>query len=129
MNLTKFLAALLLVFPLQAVSDESISDRLKKLPPEEWVYQALTVVDVAQTMRALDHPCGCYYETNPLYGKNPSDFQIVATTLAFSAAHAYLVLRMVETNQPKWLIKTVTYTSIAVRAGVVYHNFQIGIRF
>lgn len=129
MKLKNFLVALLLLLPLQSIADESIADRLKKLPPEEWVYQALTVVDVAQTMRALDHPCQCYYEQNPLFGKNPSDFQIVATTLAFNAAHAYLVLRMVETNQPKWLIKTVTYTSIAVRAGVVYHNFQIGIRF
>lgn len=121
------MAVLLLITPL--ASAETVTERLKKLPPEMWVYQALTVVDVAQTMRALDHPCECYYEANPLYGKNPSDFQLVTTTLAFNAAHAYLVLRMVETGQPEWLIKTVTYGSIAVRAGVVYHNFHIGIRF
>lgn len=125
----KILGLLLLLFSFNVSAEETIADRLKKLPPEEWVYQALTVVDVAQTMRALDHPCQCYYEQNPLFGKNPSDFQIIATTLAFNAAHAYLVLRMVETGQPDWLIKTVTYTSIAVRAGVVYHNFHIGIRF
>jgi len=122
------LMAVLLLTTLSAEA-ETITERLKKLPPEMWVYQALTVVDVAQTMSALDDPCKCYYEQNSLYGKNPSDFQIVATTLAFNAAHAYLVLRMVETGQPEWLIKTVTYGSIAVRAGVVYHNFSIGIRF
>ena len=125
----KRILALLLILFAAPISAETVTERLKKLPPEMWVYQALTAVDVAQTMRALDHPCGCYYEANPLYGKNPSDFQIVATTLAFNAAHAYLVLRMVETGQPEWLIKTVTYGSIAVRAGVVYHNFSIGIRF
>jgi len=127
--MNKILLIIILSLASLSTEAETITERLKKLPPEEWVYQALTVVDVAQTMRALDHPCGCYYEANPLYGKNPSDFQIVATTLAFNAAHAYLVLRMVETDQPEWLIKTVTYGSIAVRAGVVYHNFSIGIRF
>jgi hypothetical protein len=127
--MNKILLIIILSLASLSTEAETITERLKKLPPEEWVYQALTVVDVAQTMRALDHPCGCYYEANPLYGKNPSDFQIVATTLAFNAAHAYLVLRMVETGQPEWLIKTVTYGSIAVRAGVVYHNFSIGIRF
>ncbi len=125
----KIALMVVLLLTTLSVEAETITERLKKLPPEEWVYQALTVVDVAQTMRALDHPCGCYYEANPLYGKNPSDFQIIATTLAFNAAHAYIVLRMVETDQPEWLIKAVTYTSIAVRAGIVYHNFQIGIRF
>lgn len=124
----KLLTIVLLLFTLP-VSAETITERLKKLPPSEWVYQALTVVDVAQTMRALDDPCKCYREQNPIFGKNPSDFQLVATSLAFNAAHAYLVLRMVETDQPEWLIKTVTYGSIAVRAGVVYHNFHIGIRF
>ena len=125
----KRILALLLILFAAPISAETVTERLKKLPPEMWVYQALTAVDVAQTMRALDHPCECYYEANPLYGKNPSDFQLVATTLAFNAAHAYLVLRMIETGQPEWLIKTVTYGSIAVRAGVVYHNFSIGIRF
>lgn len=125
----KRIVALLLILFATPISAETVAERLKKLPPEMWVYQALTAVDVAQTMRALDHPCECYYEANPLYGKNPSDFQLVATTLAFNAAHAYLVLRMVETGQPEWLIKTITYGSIAVRAGVVYHNFHIGIRF
>ena len=127
--MNKILLIIILSLVSLSTEAETITERLKKLPPEEWVYQALTVVDVAQTMRALDHPCGCYYEANSLYGKNPSDFQLVATSLAFNAAHAYLVLRMVETGQPEWLIKTVTYTSIAVRAGVVYHNFSIGIRF
>ena len=127
--MNKILLIIILSLVSLSTEAETITERLKKLPPEEWVYQALTVVDVAQTMRALDHPCGCYYEQNSLYGKNPSDFQLVATSLAFNAAHAYLVLRMVETGQPEWLIKTVTYGSIAVRAGVVYHNFSIGIRF
>lgn len=125
----KKLVSLVLLLLASPVSAQSVADRIKLIPPEEWVYQALTVVDVVQTMKALDDPCDCFREANPLYGSNPSDFQLVATTLAFNAVHAYVVLRMVESDTPDWIVKTLIYSSIVVRSGVIYHNFKIGVRF
>jgi len=134
MSLFKFVPILLLTalasFPaLGESNDKTLADKLRMLPPEEWVYQGLAVLDMAQTMSALDDKCGCYKESNLFLGKNPSDLELVAWTAATGVLHGYITYKLIENDYPDWVIKTWTYTSIVVRAGVVYHNFSVGVKF
>ena len=86
-------------------------------------YVATTYIDIKQTEYALDHPCACYLEGNPIYGSHtPSISNIVLINVASSAFLYYTIGK--ETTDRK--TRNTLWLTNAVKFGVVYNNHMIG---
>ena len=85
-------------------------------------YNALTYIDYSQTKRALSHPCGCYVESNPIFGKDPHpDKLAIANVLASAYLYRYLGKQDPDGGLPAlWIVS-------GMRVGVIIHNDQVGI--
>lgn len=87
-----------------------------------FTYSAITYIDVQQTRWALDHPCQCYYEANPIFGKDPHKDKLYLIS-ALSTAAVYSAIGYEAPNaalKPLWILN-------AVRFGVVVHNNSVGV--
>jgi len=85
-------------------------------------YNLVSYVDYQQTIAALKHPCGCYRESNPLFGKYPSKDKLMLT----QAAVAGIIYYSIGKNPEGRLNRTMMY-GIAVRSYIVYHNNEVGL--
>ena len=90
------------------------------VPPSEYVYQALNLADMGETLDCR-HIAGCY-EANPLLGKHPSDGKVIGFKLGggvihFLAAHALRHDAKAE--------RVFEFVSIAVQGGVVAANVRM----
>lgn len=84
------------------------------------IYSGVVILDAAQSYSAMQDPCQCYREANPLFGDRISDGEAVAGAL-FSMGIMYW---MIEEDSPEWLLWSVT----AGRAAVVVNNHMVGAR-
>lgn len=87
----------------------------------EAAYQALSVVDVAQTVTCLKRDI-CE-ETNPLFGSNPKAWKLVAAKLAVGTFHYAIVDRLAD-QDPKLALR-VAQVSVALQGGVVMLNARV----
>ena len=119
MNLSfKVLLLTLFLFPVSAFADyEDWETERKAL---FWTYTTIAAVDYMQTSSALKDPCSCYYEANPLLGRNPSDEKLLGVTLLSTAAMYYWLDNSKDLTFPK--------IATAIRLGVIVHNHNLGIR-
>ena len=85
-------------------------------------YQTFSWIDYAQTEYALTHPCDCYWEANPIYGRNPHPDKILLGNVLAAAAVYWDVGRKPE-NKRLWVLQAAAVSRVAV----VYHNDSIGI--
>ena len=105
---------------------ETLNDRIKGLPKEEYAWQALHLVDVIQTYKIASQP-DRYYENNPILGRHPSKTDVIVWGVATSVLHAGLIMYMQEQDVDPRFIKFVQYVSITHKGIVVYKNFKIGL--
>ena len=92
------------------------------LPDLEYVWQALNIVDAAQTIHCVRTIDGCY-EANPLLGKHPSTGKIIAFKAANGVGHL-LVTRYLQKHKPH-LVKKWEIISIGIQGTVVVANLRV----
>jgi len=85
-------------------------------------YQTTAWMDYKQTEWALTHPCDCFYEQNPIYGKYPHPDKILLGNVLAAAAVYWDVGRTPENKRLKVLQGVTLF-----RAAVVVHNDSVGI--
>lgn len=115
---TLFIAALLLSAPLAHAENWSDADTYR-----EATYLTLHAADWAQTRWILRHKEQGFYEANPMVGKHPHSDKLDEIAVATAFAHVYVASVL-----PKGFRKNFQYFSIGVKAGLIAHNFQLGIK-
>ena len=88
----------------------------------EIAYQALNVIDAAQTIYCLEKVKGCY-ESNPLWGKNPSAKTVVLAKLGFGLTQYYL-WNQVRKKNPRMALRA-AQVSVALQGAVVGLNARM----
>ena len=98
------------------------NDWTKKEKVSFAAYNTLTYMDYSQTKRALSHPCGCYVEANPIFGKDPHpDRLAIANVLASAYLYRYMGKQDPDGGLPAlWIVS-------GMRIGVIIHNDKVGI--
>ena len=89
----------------------------------ELLYQVALYVDYKQTREISKSEL--YYEKNPLLGEHPSASRTRNYFIAAGLAHAGITALLPQ-GKYRTLWQGIT---LSVEAGVVYSNYQIGIRF
>lgn len=104
----------------EAAPGQAMRKTWKDVRDLEYIYQALNVVDVIQTVTCLE--AGRCHETNPTFGRNPHRTKLVASKMVFGALH-YAMTRYLLKNHnemvDEWMIG-----SIVLQGGVVMWNMQ-----
>ena len=111
------ITAAALLLPVAAHAKEPTWEEVRHW---ELAYQALNIVDTAQTLDFLDR--GVAHEANPLIGRNPKPLKLIAIKALGGAAH-YLLVREVYRHDPK-TAKWVAIASVALQGGVVAANLR-----
>lgn len=88
----------------------------------EAVYLALNVIDTAQTINCLNRDL-CE-EGNPLVGRNPSTFKLIAVKAALAGAHL-IVFDHLNARNPKAALRW-AQIGVATQGGVVLLNLRMG---
>jgi hypothetical protein len=95
-------------------------------PAHDWehAYWALSAIDAAETITCLQqHRCE---EGNPIFGKHPSAFKLIAGKLAIGALHAVVFEKIYDRN-PRSALRYAQF-SVGLQAGVVGFNARIWIK-
>lgn len=85
-------------------------------------YGTVAYIDHRQTRLALNDPCNCYTEANPLYGSNPHKDKSIAINLAAAGLIYWAVGSFPEDELNPYLLG-----ATLGRTAVVIHNDSIGI--
>jgi hypothetical protein len=88
----------------------------------ETVFLALSAVDLGQTVYCLDKVKGCE-EANPIFGKHPKAWQLIAAKVAFGGLHFVLVDRLADKN-PKAALR-VAQVSVVLQGTIVGLNARV----
>jgi hypothetical protein len=110
-------AAALIAAPVEA---QSLGDRLRALPREEPVFQALNLADAVTTIDALHHGAS---ERNPFLGKHPSDEAVIGQTVAIGVIHAAGTM-FLQDHAPRF-VKLWEIFSIGIKGGAVVNNLVV----
>ena len=102
---------------------DTLEEIFSGLPKEEWVWQSLHAIDMAQTIRIAKNP-DKFQELNPLLGKHPSTAEVVAFGVASSLGHAYLAYKLKEAGLP---VKVFEYVTIGYKGITIKKNFDAGL--
>ena len=113
---------LFLLCPVISKAD-TLEEIFSGLPKEEWVWQSLHAIDMAQTIRIAKNP-DKFQELNPLLGKHPSTSEVVAFAVATSVSHAYLVYKLQEAGLP---VKVFEYITIGYKGITIKKNIDAGL--
>jgi hypothetical protein len=105
-------AALCVSSPVMA---ESTRDTANKW---EAAYLTLSAIDTAQTVSCLNR--GLCDEANPLFGKHPTTFKLIAAKVAMGAVH-FAVFRYINGHNPKAALR-MAQISAGLQGGVVLLN-------
>jgi hypothetical protein len=85
-------------------------------------YGTVAYIDHRQTRIALDDPCNCYTEVNPLYGRHPHRDKSIAINLAVMGVIYWGVGSLPEDKINPYLLG-----ATLGRTAVVIHNDSVGI--
>lgn len=101
-----------------------------ELSETELTWQALHVMDVAQTLSAARDPC--YEEdawlTRRLIGAQPETGEVLLWGVGTSLAHAWISNTLEDRGAPRWLQKTWSYATITSSGFAVASNHAEGVR-
>ena len=90
-----------------------------------WTYNTAVLLDLAQTNSALNDPCNCYQESNPVYGNDPDVNVIVGLNLVSSI----IMYKMLDNTHLTPFDRKALWTVNVIRLGVVAHNRSLGVSF
>ena len=97
---------------------------------DEWAWQALHVVDIAQTLNAASDPC--YVEsawlTQQMIGEQPKHGEVLAWGVGTAVIHMLVSRALESRGAPTWLQRTWSVTTIAHTAYAVTNNYHEGVR-
>ena len=88
------------------------------------LYSTLSYIDYSQTKYALNDPCECYVEANPIWGKNPHPDKLLLGNILING----LIYTRIGRGQPESFNSMLVAGSV-LRAGVIYHNQKVGIHW
>lgn len=83
-------------------------------------YAAAVIGDSLQSWSAMQDPCECFKEANPVFGHSISDEEILLATVASLWGMHW----MIEQDAPEWLLWSIT----GMRWTVVVNNHHVGAR-
>lgn len=99
------------------------------IPPAEYAYQALALVDMGTTID-LAQRRGQYREmSSPLFGSHPSRGRVIATFTVGSALHYGVTMAMEHAGASQRTVNIWEAVTIGIEAGCVARNYSIGLRF
>jgi hypothetical protein len=102
-----------------------------EVPREEYAWQALHLVDTAQTVQIARSSHNCFHENQNqsgwLIGENPTVAGALTWGLGYALGHAYITKLMVEHDWPQWIQQTWQITTVGAAAYDVKNNFDQGI--
>ncbi len=101
------------------------------VPPAEYAWQAMHVIDVAQTLNGpAKDPC--YIEVDPitrgLIGKNPSSEAVVLWGIGTGIAHIGVTHLLEKHDAPKWVRVSWHAVSLVTKGHTLISNHREGIR-
>lgn len=97
---------------------------------EERAYQALNLIDSAQTMRIALHPNQWGERESAWYmSEHPSMFTAGAFGLIKAFGHAEATQALYDNDAPPWLIRGWQVITIGDVAQAVYGNYRAGLSF
>lgn len=97
-----------------------------ELPASEFVFDAALALDMLTTANIHKHYG--MYETNPVMGRHPTDWQIAAYGASSALVHAGVTLAMEHLGASPRAVAIWEYASIGFELGYVAHNYHIGLR-
>lgn len=89
----------------------------------EIAYQALHAIDTAQTLK-INNVAG--RETNPILGRHPKDYEVIAYMAAEAAIHARISKAMADHDAPMWMQRSWHYVSLIWNGHLVIRNERRG---
>jgi hypothetical protein len=98
-----------------------------EVPREEYAYQAIHLVDVAQTVQIARSSCFHENHSAMLIGDHPSVSGALAWGLGFAAGHALITKEMRRHDWPQWLQWTWQSLTVGAAAYDVKNNHDQGI--
>lgn len=87
-------------------------------------YNIISTIDLLQTTSALNDPCNCYKEANPLLGSYPSDETLIAVTLLGN----YAMYKWLDQSNFSRNDRIAAKAAVFTRLVVVAHNHSVGVR-
>ena len=88
----------------------------------ELSFQLVNAIDMFQTLEIVEHS-DLYYETNPILGKHPKNYEVVGYFIARGFLHYEVTKWLPSKFRVPWL--TIT---ILPQIPVIEHNHNLGIR-
>ena len=102
---------------LTMISTTAYAADIKDVPKEEYVFQALNVIDTIETVHILNKGGR---ELNPILGSQPSTEKVIAFKTANAAMHLAITMYLMD-HHPKY-VKTWQHLSIGLMGTVVVLN-------
>lgn len=96
---------------------------------EESIYQALHVVDAAQTVYIAKNP-DRFYEKESAWaiGAHPTEGKVIQYMAIEAGVHVAVTVALVRLDAPRWLTRTWELVTIGDSARCVGNNYRIGIK-
>ena len=115
-----FLAVLILfiIGSKQVKSDELTDSQVKA----EILWQVTQAIDMFQTLEIVEHG-DLYYETNPILGKHPKNYEVVGYFITRGFLHYKITEWLPSKLRVPWLTVTVL-----PQIPIIEHNHNLGIR-
>ena len=88
-------------------------------------YAALTLADVLQTRSAMEDPCNCFREMNPIYGSTATDTELLLINGASIGLFYYLLDKHPEDRFVRKVIKVASVRRVAA----IVNNHYNGVSF
>ena len=118
-----FVLAVLVTLSFFIVWDKAFGKELTK-PQKlgELSFQLVNAIDMFQTLEIVEHS-DLYYETNPILGKHPKNYEVVGYFIARGFLHYEVTKWLPSKFRLPWLTITVL-----PQIPIIEHNHNLGIR-
>lgn len=92
----------------------------------ELAYQAVHVIDLAQTLQISKHPE--LRESNWFLGEHPRSSKIAVWYAGTAYGHAFVTSALERENAPRWMCRTWQALTIGDAINAVYGNYRLGLK-
>ena len=118
-----FVLAVLVTLSFFIVWDKAFGKELTK-PQKlgELSFQLVNAIDMFQTLEIVEHG-DLYYETNPILGKHPKNYEVVG----YFITRGFLHYKITEWLPSKLRVPWLTIT-VLPQIPIIEHNHNLGIR-
>lgn len=121
----QFLSGFLLFFALPVgAGDWTREDKIW-----ESTWMTLHALDMAQTYNGVvRNPDPCFYEKNPLLGREPSSGRLAAYAVGSAALHWGVTQALISNDAPRWARRAWATLTISASGIAVRSNHRMGLR-